>query len=100
LLFLGSAAFDEWFARWIGALEMNGVDLEHVPTFMDSVNPMYIARNHVVEQALSAAMNGDVTPTLRLVDRLRQPFVEVAGFEDLAGPAPAEFAGYRTFCGT
>ena len=100
LLFLGSAAFDEWFARWIGALEMNGVDLEHVPTSMDSVNPMYIARNHVVEQALSAAMNGDVNPTLRLVDRLRQPYVEVAGFEDLAGPAPAEFAGYRTFCGT
>ncbi|MEN9802064.1 MAG: hypothetical protein RLZ37_1189, partial [Actinomycetota bacterium] len=48
----------------------------------------------------TAAMDGDVTATLRLVERLRQPFTEVAGFEDLVGPAPAEFAGYRTFCGT
>jgi len=100
LLFLGSSAFDEWFARWIRALETNGVDLVHVSTAMDAVNPVYIARNHVVEAALSAAMEGDTTPTLRLVERLRQPFTEVAGFEDLAGPAPAEFAGYRTFCGT
>jgi uncharacterized protein YdiU (UPF0061 family) len=100
LLFLGSAAFDEWFARWIRALEANGVDLADVPTAMDDVNPVYIARNHVVEAALTSAMDGDVTATLRLVERLRQPFTEVAGFEDLAGPAPAEFAGYRTFCGT
>ena len=100
LLFLGSPAFDEWFARWIRALEANSVDLADVPTTMDAVNPVYIARNHVVEAALTAAMDGDVTATLRLVERLRQPFTEVAGFEDLAGPAPAEFAGYRTFCGT
>ncbi|MEN9801173.1 MAG: hypothetical protein RLZ37_298, partial [Actinomycetota bacterium] len=93
LLFLGSAAFDEWFARWIRALEANGVDLAAVPTAMDDVNPVYIARNHVVEAALTSAMDGDVTATLRLVERLRQPFTEVAGFEDLAGPAPAEFAG-------
>jgi len=100
LLFLGSAAFDEWFTRWVRALETNGVDPTHVPTVMDAVNPVYVARNHVVEAALTAAMNGDITPTLRLVERLRQPFSEVIGHEDLAGPAPAEFAGYRTFCGT
>jgi uncharacterized protein YdiU (UPF0061 family) len=100
LLFLGSAVFDEWFARWIDALVMNDVDLAHVPTAMDAVNPIYIARNHVVEAALAAAMNGDIAPTLRLVERLRQPFTEMSGFEDLVGPAPAEFAGYRTFCGT
>jgi uncharacterized protein YdiU (UPF0061 family) len=100
LLFLGSDVFDEWFARWIRALEINDVDLGSVPTSMDAVNPVYIARNHVVEAALTAAMDGDVTATLRLVERLRQPFTDVTGFEDLAGPAPAEFAGYRTFCGT
>ncbi len=100
LQILGAHTFDAWFDQWMTLLQDNGVDLAGVPDAMDAVNPVYIARNHSVEKALAAATNGDMSPTMRLVECLRQPFTEVPGHDDLIGPAPAEFAGYRTFCGT
>ena len=35
---------------------------------MDRVNPVYIPRNHLVEEALAAATAGDLEPFERLVD--------------------------------
>ena len=68
---------------------------------MDSVNPVYIPRNHRVEEALAAATDGDLAPFLQLVDAVERPFDERPGLEEFAGPGPAGFdAGYRTFCGT
>ena len=67
---------------------------------MDRVNPLYIARNHLVEEALAAATAGDLEPFDRLVDVLARPFEERPGLEAYAEPAPPTFGPYRTFCGT
>jgi uncharacterized protein YdiU (UPF0061 family) len=68
---------------------------------MDRVNPVYIARNHLVEEALAAATAGDLEPFERLLDVLALPFDERPGIERYGAPAPAGFgASYRTFCGT
>jgi uncharacterized protein YdiU (UPF0061 family) len=67
---------------------------------MDAVNPIYIPRNHLVEDALTAATNGDLEPARRLLDVLADPFSERRGLETYAMPAPANFGSYRTFCGT
>jgi uncharacterized protein YdiU (UPF0061 family) len=67
---------------------------------MDLVNPVYIPRNHLVEEALTAATAGDLAPMHELVAVLERPFTERPGLERYAAPAPASFAGYRTFCGT
>ena len=68
---------------------------------MDRVNPAYIPRNHLVEEALTAATAGDLAPFQQLVDVLSRPFDERPGLERYALPAGADFAaGYQTFCGT
>ena len=68
---------------------------------MNAVNPVYIARNHLVEEALAAASaQGDLAPTHALVDVLAGPYHERPGLERYALPAPASFGGYQTFCGT
>jgi serine/tyrosine/threonine adenylyltransferase len=67
---------------------------------MDRVNPVYIPRNHHVEDALAAATAGDLGPFDRLLDVLARPFDERPGLEAYAGPAPASWGSYRTFCGT
>jgi uncharacterized protein YdiU (UPF0061 family) len=64
------------------------------------VNPIYVPRNHLVEEALTAATAGDLRPFERLVDVVVEPFVERPGLERYAEPAPATFADYQTFCGT
>ena len=91
--FLDLAAFDAWAERW----RAHGPDAEA----MDRVNPVYIPRNHLVEEALAAATAGDLAPFERLVEVVIAPFEERPGLERYAAGAPEDFgATYRTFCGT
>ncbi len=64
------------------------------------MNPAYVPRNHLVEEALSAATTGDLAPLQRLLDAVTDPFTERVGLERYAEPAPVDFGAYRTFCGT
>ena len=41
---------------------------------MDRVNPVYVPRNQLVEDALAAAVGGDLAPYERLVEAVTQPF--------------------------
>jgi uncharacterized protein YdiU (UPF0061 family) len=94
------AAYDAWAERWYARRRAEGGDPAAVAAAMDRVNPVYIPRNHRVEEALSAATAGDLAPLGRLMEVLRRPFDERPGLEDYAVPAPAGSGPYRTFCGT
>ena len=69
---------------------------------MRAVNPIYIPRNHLVEEALAAAFDhDDLTLFERLSEVIAHPYDERPGIEDYAQPAPREFTiCYKTFCGT
>ncbi len=68
---------------------------------MERVNPIYIPRNHLVEESLAAATAGDMGPFDRLLDAIASPYEERAGFERYAEPAPDDFGRcFQTFCGT
>lgn len=91
-LFLDLARFDAWLSRW----RAMGPDAE----LMDRVNPIYMPRNHLVEEALTAATAGDLAPVGRLLEAVSSPYQERPGLERYASPAPEDFGNYRTFCGT
>jgi uncharacterized protein YdiU (UPF0061 family) len=67
---------------------------------MGRVNPVYIPRNHLVEEALTAATAGDLDSFSRLLAAVTAPFAERQGLERYAEAAPDDFGAYRTFCGT
>ena len=67
---------------------------------MDRVNPVYVPRNQLLEQALAAVSEADVDPIGRLLDAVTRPYVERPGLAVYAGPASDDFDGYQTFCGT
>ena len=67
---------------------------------MDRVNPLYIPRNHLVEDALTQATVGDLAPYHRLLDAVTRPFDERPGFETYAAPAPPGYGTHVTYCGT
>ncbi|WP_460354813.1 protein adenylyltransferase SelO [Mycobacterium sp. ZZG] len=91
--FVDLAAFDEWLARWRAL----GPD----PEAMDRVNPVYIPRNHLVEEALTAATGGDLQPLHGLLLAISAPFDERPGLQRYAEPGEKEFSSsFRTFCGT
>ena len=89
---LDLAAFDAWLERWLALQPDAGL--------MDSVNPVYIPRNHLVEEALAAATEGDLAPLNRLLEVLSSPYDQRPGLERYAEGAPEDFGNYRTFCGT
>jgi len=91
-LVLDLAALDGWLARW-RALAPDGAA-------MDRVNPAYIPRNHLVEEALAAAVEGNLDPLGRLLDAVTAPYDERPGLERYAAPPPEGSTDYVTFCGT
>jgi uncharacterized protein YdiU (UPF0061 family) len=96
-LFTEPEPFDAWAARREVLLP---VDRVSAAAAMDRVNPVYIPRNHRVEEALTAATEGEMGPFRRLADAVSRPFEERPGWEDYAGPAPVSSAPYVTYCGT
>ena len=87
------AAYADWADRW--------KRLSPDADAMDRVNPVYIPRNHLVEDALTDATVGDLDAFHRLLDAVTRPFDERPGLEAHAQPAPSGFdEHYRTFCGT
>jgi serine/tyrosine/threonine adenylyltransferase len=91
-LLLDLAAFDAWAEQW----RASDPDADA----MDRVNPVYIPRNHLVEEALAAATDGDLDPVRRLLEAVSSPYDERPGLERYAEPAPEHFGAYQTFCGT
>lgn len=68
---------------------------------MNAINPLYIARNHKVEEALTAATDKkDYTLFEQLLSVLEDPFTERPGLDSYTQPAPPSTTPYKTFCGT
>ncbi len=91
-LFVDLPAVDAWLTRWRAL----GPD----PDAMNRVNPIYVPRNHLVEEALTAATGGDLDPLEQLLEAVVAPYDERPGLERYAAPAPHDFGAYQTFCGT
>jgi uncharacterized protein YdiU (UPF0061 family) len=69
-----------------------------VAAAMNRVNPVYIPRNHRVEEALTAATAGDLGPFRALLDVVARPYTPRPGLERYEGPGGD--ATYVTYCGT
>ena len=69
---------------------------------MRKVNPLFIPRNHRVEEALAAASDHDkLEPFNQLMSALRNPYAADEDLMRFAESAPSNFtASYHTFCGT
>ncbi len=97
-LFSEPSAYDEWSGRWRTQL---GFKAPHLAAeAMDKVNPVYIPRNHLVEEALAAVSEGDQEPFHGLLEALARPFEERTGLGAYAAPSQPSLGTYRTFCGT
>jgi uncharacterized protein YdiU (UPF0061 family) len=87
------AAFDRFIERYETAIE--GYDAELRLQEMQQANPIYILRNHMAQQAITQAENGDFSEVARLFDLLSNPYTKQAEREkpeDLLPPEGEEVA--------
>ena len=100
-MFEDKAEIEKWLEGWLGQIHASNRAVEQTANAMDCVNPVYISRNHLVEDALQEASdNENYKPFNILLDLVKSPFEEKHGFEDYKKPAPKGSAPYVTYCGT
>ncbi|WP_280155287.1 protein adenylyltransferase SelO family protein [Piscinibacter sp. XHJ-5] len=75
-LFLDREAFDAWALQYRARLIAEGSDDAARAIAMDRVNPKYVLRNHLAQEAIHRAQNGDYDETRRLLKVLQRPFDE------------------------
>ena len=94
------AQFGAFESKWRERVTNQGKTPAEVAELMNSVNPLFIPRNHRVEEAIASAVAGDLAPFHRMVDVLAHPFTDQPDADDLRRPPlPAEVV-QQTFCGT
>ncbi|MES2474293.1 MAG: YdiU family protein [Verrucomicrobiota bacterium] len=87
-----------WLTDWRARL--HDLDRADVLALMRRSNPIFIPRNHRIEEAIQAAYSGDYTPFHRLHEILKNPFHEQPDSAEYEfAPSPAEVVP-ATFCGT
>jgi len=94
--FDNTAGFDTWAERWRQRL----CDVPDAETVMAQNNPVFVARNHRVEQMIAAAVEGDFAPFHRLRKVLARPYDTQPDAADLTQPPTPEEVVPATFCGT
>ncbi|MCW9015018.1 MAG: YdiU family protein [Gammaproteobacteria bacterium] len=100
-LFVNREAMDAWLVRWRQRLAFESMTDAERQASMQSVNPVYIPRNHQIEAVIRAAEDdNDFAPFHALHDVLQNPFQRQQGKDSyLLPPAPDEVV-QQTFCGT
>ncbi len=87
-----------WLDDWRTRLQQS--DRDQTVALMKSSNPVFIPRNHRVEEAIQAGYAGDFAPFHRLNQVLQNPFAEQPEFAEYEkAPRPDEVV-QATFCGT
>lgn len=86
--FIDLAGFDAWAAEYVARVSAEGGSQAERQARMHAVNPKYLLRNYLAQEAISAAEQGDYGPVRELHAVLSQPFDEQPGFERYAQRPP------------
>lgn len=94
-----TSEFQAWYVRW--EERVSRYKREDVLLLLEKFNPKFIARNHLVEDALYQAANlKDYGLFNRLLEVLQAPYEGHKGYEDFQVPPIEGDGDYRTYCGT
>ncbi|MEO6609555.1 MAG: protein adenylyltransferase SelO family protein [Aestuariivirga sp.] len=89
-----------WHQSWIKRLGEQPQSLKEASALMARSNPVVIARNHRVAEALKAAEGNDLAPLHKLLEALKSPFDQELRATDLTKLPTASEEVLQTFCGT
>jgi uncharacterized protein YdiU (UPF0061 family) len=94
-----TTAYLNWHQRWMQQLQHQPhLDIQ---TRMDAVNPLFIPRNHHIEDIITRVTNSqDLALFQKFATDLASPFNASSSHLIWAEPPAAGKAPYRTFCGT
>jgi len=86
--FIDIKGFDAWSRDYLKRCENDERNKNERQAQMQAVNPHYILRNYLAQQAISAAEQGDYQPLNELFNVLSRPFEQQPGKEHYAARPP------------
>lgn len=90
-------ALTAWLRRWHVAVGRQRPDAATRRTAMHAVNPWFVLRNYVAQQAIDAATAGDPSQVRLLLEVLRRPYDEQPEHAALVARRP-EWARHKVGC--
>ncbi|NMG70217.1 protein adenylyltransferase SelO [Parazoarcus communis] len=89
--------FEAWLADYAARLSAQGVPQALRQERMNAVNPLYVPRNYLAQQAIDLAEKGDLSGVHTLLDVFRRPYEQQPGREAYAAKRP-DWARVRPGC--
>ena len=93
-----SPEWSAWFSDYAGLLRKNAPADGERKKRMDSANPLYVLRNHVMETVARKAEEGDFPEIDRVRRIFENPFDAQPGCEDLEEPPPEHAKNLPVSC--
>lgn len=91
-------SIQEWFVDYKKALELEHKTFEQAKELMKEVNPKYIIKNYMLQEAIEKATSSDFSLVNDLLYIAQNPFEEHKAFERYAKPTPRQFANLQLSC--
>ena len=99
--FANKDLISDWLNAWKTLLNKETNKTDEIYHSMNSVNPLYIPRNHLVERAIKLAIeDNDFSYMLKLSKALENPFIKQDVDADFSLPPKDDEKVHQTFCGT
>ena len=84
-----SAQWRQWFPEYAAKLRENSPPDRERKKLMDSVNPKYVLRNHIMETAIRETLErGNYSEIEKVRKIFENPFSDQPGYEGYAAPSP------------
>ena len=90
-------ALNAWLRRWHELVQRHGRTFSERRTAMHAVNPRYVLRNYLAQQAIDAATDGDASLVHTLLEVMRRPYDEQPEYAHFAARRP-EWARVKAGC--
>jgi uncharacterized protein YdiU (UPF0061 family) len=96
--FLDRDSIDQWFLDYINRLQAENISDASRKDLMDQINPKFILRNHLAQNAIEKAQQDDFSEIARLHQILSKPFDEQEEFMEYSNSPPIDMERIAVSC--
>lgn len=93
-------SLNDFYHQWTNTLNNYKIDYKLAATKMNLINPLYIPRNHLIENMISSALKSDYSLFTSMKEVLLNPFDKNLNFDAYSNPPKQNEVVLNTFCGT